>query len=40
LAFQVMLPRSNQRAPSAVSKRAPAPDTISSGTAAFCADQV
>ncbi len=33
LAFQVMLPRSHQRAPSAVVKRAPWPPTISSGTA-------
>jgi hypothetical protein len=39
-AFQVMLPRSHQRAPSAVTKRAPAPSTISSGTAPACALQV
>ena len=33
-AFQVMLPRSHQRAPSAVTKRAPSPPTISSGSGA------
>ena len=39
-AFQTMLPRSHQRAPSAVTKRAPAPSTISSGSALACALQV
>ena len=37
VAFHVMLPRSHQRAPSAVVKRAPWPSTISRGTAAFWA---
>jgi hypothetical protein len=39
-AFQTMLPRSHQRAPSAVTKRAPAPSTISIGSAVACALQV